>query len=244
MIKVLSSPFPILLALEACAVLCYWLRLRGRNLAMIVISMVLAVLIALSLPGVSQLTLESLALPPVRGDFKPDYIVVLSGGMEEGPSPKSDVLKAETMRRVLFGVQCWKDHPSARIVMTGAGLGENPGEPTELMAGAAEWLGVPEAAIIRETGSHDTREHPIRLRALGFAPTARLAIVTSPWHERRAMTEFRRYFVNAVPRPFPVVHYEGLVLWVPTARGLVATSEAAQEWVAIVWYRLRAWSGN
>lgn len=244
MLKALSHPLPLLLALETCAVLWYWLRFRGRTLAMIVITTVVVLVIAVSMPVVAQPALESLALPPVRGEFTPDYIVVLSGGYEIGASPESDLLSTETMKRVLYGVQYWKEHPTAQIVMTGAGHGENLGRETELMAAVAEWRGVPAAAILREPMARNTREHPIRLRAMGIGSTKRLAVVTSPWHERRAMVEFRRYFVNAVPQTFPLPHNRGITVWIPDSRGLAMSTDATQEWVGIVWYRVLAWTGR
>jgi uncharacterized SAM-binding protein YcdF (DUF218 family) len=203
--------------------------------------MAVILLAILSTPVVGGLLQDSVTLRSQDGETEPEYIVVLSGGLQEGVSPDLDVLSTDTMKRVLFGVQYWKMHPSARIVMSGANRGHNRGRVTELMAEIAECRGVPSASIIRETNAFDTSEHPVRLRAMpGFTPTTRLAIVTSGWHERRAIIEFRRYFRFAFPQPVPSAEPLRVYDWIPdTTRGLLRSTAAIQEWAGIAWYRIR-----
>jgi uncharacterized SAM-binding protein YcdF (DUF218 family) len=189
---------------------------------------------------VGELLQDSLAIPLGSVNAVPEYVVILGGGLEEGASPDLDALSAETMKRVLYGVRYWTTHPSARLVMSGA-VGRRPARLTELMAEVASCRGVPTSQIIREPKSTNTSEHPLRLRALpGLRPTTHLAIVTSGYHERRAVTEFRRYFLYVDPQPVPLVRHRRLADWLPDLRGLQFSTAAIHEWVGIVWYRIRA----
>ncbi len=243
MTKTLTQPLLVLLFFQILGLIFCWTRLRSRKgnaLPLAAVSLAVMLLAVFSMPIVGDLLLDSLSLHLPPGNMTPEYVVVLSGGMEESTSPDLDVLSLETTKRVLSGVRYWKQHPSARIVMSGTSGGRNPGRITELMAEVARSRGVPAASILREPNATDTSEHPIRLRALpGFAPTTRLAIVTSGYHERRAMTEFRRYFRFVVPAPVPYVHHRHLVDWVPANRGLLNSTAAIQEWIGIVWYQIR-----
>jgi uncharacterized SAM-binding protein YcdF (DUF218 family) len=244
MTKIVTQPLVFLLFIQILALLACWFRLRSwKSIAfpLAILSMAVLLLGVLAMPRVGAILEESVTLPPGTGN--PEYIVVLSGGLQEGASPDLDVLSRDTMQRVAFGVQYWKSHPTARVVMTGSSFGRNHGRITELMAEEAECRGVPASVIIRETNARNTREHPIRLRAMpGFTPATRLAIVTSRWHERRAVTEFRRYFEFVSPQPVPAAGPLRSVDWFPDNRGLVASTAAIQEWAGIIWYRIRAMS--
>lgn len=238
MLKVLADPLPMLLAVQLFLLALYWIGFRSRVALAILLITALA-LAAFSMPVVADLLQRSLTLPVSTEDPSPDYIVVLSGGSDEGISSDLDALSTETTKRVLFGVRAWKHHPSARLVMTGAGPEENPARETELMADLARCRGVPASSIIIEPKAANTREHPRRLRALpGFGPASRVVVVTSGWHERRAMIEFRRYFMNVTANPMPLDRHEALIDWVPDVGGLTNSTAATREWVAIIWYKV------
>ncbi len=243
MAKTLTQPLLVLLFFQILGLIVCWTHLRSRkgsSLSLAAVSLAVVLLAAFSMPVVGDLLLDSLSLHLPPGNVTPDYVVVLSGGLEEGASPDLDALSLETTKRVLFGVRYWKLHPSARLVMTGTSGGHNPGRITELMTDVARSRGVPAASILREPNATDTSEHPVRLRAMpGFESTKRLAIVTSEYHERRAMTEFRRYFLFVVPAPVPAVHHRRLADWLPDNRGLLNSTAAIQEWIGIAWYRIR-----
>jgi uncharacterized SAM-binding protein YcdF (DUF218 family) len=246
--KTLTQPLSVLLIFQIFGLALCWTQLHTRKTittlrpTLTVVSLAVLVLAVLSMPVVGELLQDSLAIPPPAGNAAPDYVVVLSGGLEEGTSPDLDVLSSETTRRVLYGVRYWRMHPSARIVMSGA-VGKQPARVTELMAEVASCHGVPRARIIRETKAVNTREQPLRLRALpGFTPTTHLAIVTSGYHERRAVAEFRRYFIYVDPQPVPSDRHRRLEYWLPDDRGLLYSTAAIHEWIGIVWYRVRALS--
>jgi uncharacterized SAM-binding protein YcdF (DUF218 family) len=243
MLKALAHPLPVALVIQLCALTLYWIKVRPRRPAVGVVFIIVILLTVISLPVVGELLVGSLSLP-VAPDLTPDYIVVLTGGSDEGASPDLDVLSAETTKRVLFGIRYWRAHSSARIIMTGSSQGVNPAREVELMTEVARCRGVPEASIILEPRAMNTREHPVRLRAMGLAPASRLAIVTSPWHERRAIAEFRRYFLVAIPQPVPNAREPNVTDWIPDAWGLLQSTEATQEWAGIIWYRILRFLGS
>lgn len=237
MLRMLADPLPIALGILLLGVIgCWFGQRKARAIALISITVIF--LTALSMPIIAERLHDSLDVPHAA-DMTPDYIVVLSGGMKSGPTADLDMLDEESTKRVLFGVQLWKRHPSARLVLTGAGpLVPNPIRKAQLMAELALCRGVPAASIVIEPRAKNTREHPVRLRAMGIPSASRLAIVTSRWHERRAMYEFRKYFPNASPQPVPYARKGGATGWFPDAPGLQDSSYATREWAGIVWYRV------
>lgn len=250
MAKILTQPLLILLFFMTAGAVLSWIGSRFghttlRRLAVIVAALSLVLLLALSTPAVASLLRDSLTVPS-DAESVPDYIVVLAGGYSAAASPDLDVLSSESMQRVLAGVHDWKQHPSARLVMTGTvpRRVRDAGRITELMADVAICRGVPPAAILRETTARNTREHPPGvLRLPGVTADSRLAIVTSRIHERRAVMEFRRYFRYVVAAPIPQnysVSSTRLDDWIPQNDGLTASTAAIQEWVGIAWYRLLA----
>ena len=250
MAKIITQPLMLFLCLMIAGVLVSWIanRLHGaflRRLALVVACVSLVLLAALSTPAVASLLRDSLAVPSGPA-VTPDYIVVLAGGYSAAAMPDQDSLSSESMQRVLAGVHDWKQHPSARMIFTGAVRkgSRSLGRITELMAEVAICHGVPPAAIIRETAARNTREHPIYvLRLPGVGGGSGLAIVTSRIHERRALIEFRRYFTRVWATPIPEAYsWRGTQWgdWIPQNDGLVASTAAIQEWVGILWYRILA----
>jgi uncharacterized SAM-binding protein YcdF (DUF218 family) len=252
--KILCEPLLISLILLIVGIAAGWRlqpvgpeRRNFRRWLGLLTAVVLA-LAVVSTPMAGWLLRRSLTVP--RGESgSPEYVVVLAGGYHAGTTPDLDALSSSTMTRVLFGVRYWKSHPSARLVMTGSQPGDgNPGRMTELMAEAAMFRGVPRGAIIRETAARNTREHPIRLRLLpGLTSASRLAVVTSDDHERRALVEFRRYFIHVDPQPVgdpELTRRRRVSDWFPQRDGLDSSTTAIQEWIGILWYEIVALSGS
>jgi uncharacterized SAM-binding protein YcdF (DUF218 family) len=186
--------------------------------------------------------LQSLALAPAP-DGMPEVIVVAGGGAAFGGSRETDVLAGETASRVVTGVEAWRRHPQARLVMAGAQLG-GPGPASrmvELMRDAAICRGVPAPAIAMDPSSVNTREHALRLRRMpGIAVSTRVGIATSFWHMRRTLRVFRRFFTTVIPYPTrqPRPPYTA-VSFLPNATALMHSTEAIHEWIGIAWYAFR-----
>jgi len=135
----------------------------------------------------------------VDADWSPEFIYVLAGGYDIGDLAEGDANGLETTRRVNRGVQLWQSHPNATLVMAGGQPGMDglraPEQQGLLMQAQAERLGVPDTSIVIDSVSLNTNGHAKVARDAGLHGTdARLAVVTSDFHLRRARREFSRFF--------------------------------------------------
>ncbi len=136
-----------------------------------------------------------------KADWSPEFIFVLGGGYEVGATPPEDFLGTESTRRVNAASILWRKYPNALVVFSGGQPGtENERASTrhgELSSEHAVSLGLAESRIIIESGSLNTREHPIEaLKLSGVSPESKIAIVTSDFHLRRALGTFEKHFNN------------------------------------------------
>jgi len=134
-------------------------------------------------------------------DWSPEFIFVLGGGYELGANAAQDFLGTESIRRVNAASALWQKYPKSLVVFSGRQPGtENDREPTrhgELSSEHAMSLGLTESRIIIESTSSNTREHPIEaLKLSEVERDSQIAIVTSDFHLRRAIGEFKKHFVN------------------------------------------------
>lgn len=118
--------------------------------------------------------------------------LVLPGGVASGS------LRA----RVEAAVALYHAGVAPRVVTTGASHGQPPGEAVVARALLLEG-GVPEAHILIEEKSHDTRGNLLYARALLPSPLDRIYLVTEPFHLARACWLARA--VGFDPLPWPVV---------------------------------------
>ena len=136
-----------------------------------------------------------------KTDWSPEFIFVLGGGYEVGATPPEDFLGTESTRRVNAASILWRKYPNALVVFSGGQLGtENERAATrhgELSSEHAVSLGLAKSRIIIESGSLNTKEHPIEaLKLSGVSPESKIAIVTSDFHLRRALGAFKERFYN------------------------------------------------
>ncbi|MFQ5842449.1 MAG: YdcF family protein, partial [Thermodesulfobacteriota bacterium] len=177
----------------------------------------------------------------------PEVIVVLAGGYFPGPNPDKDTLTSDTTRRVLGAVSWWKKIKSSKLVMAGRSPvwnGRQPQRVTDLMKSLAVYHGVPENQILKENRSSNTWEHPkFLLEMPGIFPTTIVGVVTSGWHLRRAVQEFRKVFHTVIPlHPVtPVVkscsHWS---CWIPQTGSLSRSTTMIHEWLGMGWYWLKS----
>lgn len=245
--KTLTDPLLVGIVLAMIFLAAAFHRARGDRVLRRLIGAAVAVLLFLSFlsMNVAERFLDwTLSIDVERSNAAPEVIVVASGGSLPGPRPEFDVLSESSAGRLIDGVTWWRQHPSARLIITGADrtpFGASI-RTVELMRDAALRLGVPAEKITIETQSFNTREHAERIaRMPGISRTTRIGLVTSPWHMRRARTEFDRYFVNVIPR---VIRAErgGLILndIIPSSIALRTTTRLLHEWLGIAWYALRS----
>lgn len=230
---------------------CWWiLQRRGPANAIVTRMVLLLTVVSLwgfSTPLVHRVLERSLALPETESTaVEPKYLLVLAGGWRPGATPEEDFLELENQRRVVHGAHVWRRYPDARLVLSGVagayGEYRSAVRQVELMADVARRWGVPEGAIVLESRSADTRAHPVEaLKLPGIAPPTPIGIVTSGWHMRRAHREFCRYFDNLALYPVgPMYHRRGWRQLIPDARALRDNGTFLQEWIAVLWYDLRA----
>lgn len=201
------------------------------------------VFFVLSLPWSSNLLLE-----PLERQFSPlvlasdssraakartaKYIVVLTGGdsPDKWVDPASR-LGADTLYRLINGVQLYRELPGATLVLSGAG---------ETMAEVAGSLGVPRLHMILETRGRDTEEEALNLKpVLGNAP---FILVTSASHMPRAMRLFRKLLMDPLPAPTDYrakradpIDPDG---YYPTSRALGRSEAAVYERLGMIWARI------
>ena len=197
--------------------------------------------------------LEGQHLPP-QVMPSADAILVLSGGVLGRTPPRQTVEVGDAGDRVLYGAELYRQGKASQIICTGnvAIGGIAPRPASEDMAELMRLVGIPASAIATEIKSENTREHAVNLcPLLQERQMNRVLLVTSAMHMPRSMGVFRRLCpaIEFVPAPTDFrAPFEGATAWhrqavrlLPTPRSLLDFSEAAHEYVGIVYYRLRQW---
>jgi len=120
-----------------------------------------------------------------------DAIVAISGG--------------DTPARVAEAIKLYKAGWADKIIFSGAALDAQAPSNAEMMQKQALNAGVPESAIILEKNAYDTVENALHTSIL-LNGAQRVIVVTSPYHQRRAGLEFKRFLrenVQVVNHPTP-----------------------------------------
>lgn len=142
----------------------------------VIIIVVMILLLAITAAG---LGLVGFYLSPQSKLAKADVIVAISGG--------------ETATRTKEAVKLYQDGWAPKLIFSGAALDPNSPSNARIMALAAEKEGVPASDIYMEETSTNTRENAENVAAImtsaGFKSTI---LVTSPYHQRRALITFER----------------------------------------------------
>lgn len=218
-----------------------WPRL-GRALQ----ALALLALVALSMPAVGGLLLQSLqtdAPLPATGELPAaDAIVVLSAEADRhGAEYGHAVAGALTMQRLRYGA--FLQRRTGLPLLVSGGVPDRHSPPlAKLMADAATHeFGVP--VQWQEDRSADTWENAEFSAAMLLpAGKRKVLLVTSAWHMPRAAASFRRFGLEVVPAPtgFRAPALEGWTGWLPQWSGLKDTCFALHEWLGRLAY---AWRG-
>lgn len=167
------------------------------------------------------------------------HILVLGGGHVSDPRfTKNDQLSQMALGRLVEGIRLHRLLPGSKLVLSGysrIGIAESH---AEVMAGAAELLGVnPEMLLTVETPAN-TEEEARDYRAK-FGDTHRLILVTSAIHMPRAMFLFRAAELDPVPAPTNhQIKKDNLpkpLSLYPATKNLQRVSDAMHEYVGL-WY--------
>lgn len=238
--KALTEPLLVLLVIAIAAMLSTMRHRAARRSSAFALGALLLLAI-LSTRCASGLLERSLRVGSIDSGKPPRLIVVAAGGMLDSV-PR--VLSSSSESRVAAGVAWWKRHPQAKLVMAGADA-RPEGVYTvtiELMRATAIRAGVPSSSILLEPHSTNTREHALGLLQLpGVTRDTPIGVVTSDWHMRRTVREFRRHFrhvssyaaESASRGPFRINDV------LPSSQELRISTRLLHEWIGIAWYALR-----
>ncbi len=234
--------------------LCLLAGLLLRNRFFVLLGMLL--LLVFSMPLVSDFLIRSVEVGsgrvPLQRVGKADAIVVLSGMIVtvEG-APLGEW--GDAVDRFDGGIELFKAGKAPLLLFT---RGQMPWQPDavpegELLAKRALLLGVPQSAI-RLTGKvGNTADEAVAAKVvLGAAKAlpARIILVTSASHMRRARFLFERAGFEVMPFPvdYQVSEKSGLTVlrFLPNADALAGSERALREVMGLLFYRLRSLMGR
>lgn len=146
------------------------------------------------------------------------------------------VLAEESMRRVLRGIELYRQGLAPMLVLSGTGRSDEP-KPTEaeVRAKLAITMGIPPEAIFKEETANTTREESQHIAGLlRQRNVQRILLVTESLHMRRAKLVFERAGVQVLPAISAdysrVANTPGDRLWL--------TTRIFQETAALIYYRV------
>ena len=241
----LIDPLWLLIAVLVVAIFVNFKNLQINRTVKLLSRVSIAILVFLS-TGVATSIFDKILATKTspKADWSPEFIFVLGGGYEVGATPPEDFLGTESTRRVNAASILWRKYPNALVVFSGGQPGtENERASTrhgELSSEHAVSLGLAESRIIIESGSLNTREHPIEaLKLSGVSPESKIAIVTSDFHLRRAVREFHRYFSDVSSFGTEDQGFSlSLFSFVPFTASLDDNTYRIKEFIGIIVYQL------
>ena len=174
-----------------------------------------------------------------------DAIVVLSGGRHPAPGP-ARLSEWHDPDRFLAGLDLFRAGKAPRLLFTGGASPFRPGQPPEgqRYLQEARQLGIPAAAMASTSLVVNTAEEAAAIRQL-LPARARILLVTSAFHMRRAQRLFERQGLKVLPFPVDFQARGRLAgplwrdpsQWLPSARALDDSSRALRELLGRLVYR-------
>jgi uncharacterized SAM-binding protein YcdF (DUF218 family) len=175
-----------------------------------------------------------------------DAIVVLSAGRTLAPGPDR-ISEWNDANRFSAGTELALKGKAPLLVFTGAAISSESGTPTEgdVLAAQARALGVPADRIAVTPIVLNTADEAREVAALLQArqrPNARVVLVTSAFHMRRARQVFQQ--AGLTVEPFPVSFWSSelggfSVFWfLPSVNALGRTQTALREFYGRAFYGL------
>ena len=176
-----------------------------------------------------------------------DAIVVLGGGID---APGGDRLHPDlnaAADRLWHAVRLYRAGVAPWIVVSGGSVwGTRRQTETEAMRTLLLDLGVPEAFVILEDRSRNTRENAERTAGLAEEwDFSRIVLVTSATHMPRAAAVFRAVGFEVVPAPTDHARFDDrppVLRWLPDAEALHESTKVLKEYLGLAVYTLRGWT--
>ena len=219
--------------------------------------------VALWMTAVGILTLALPAMPPIgmklaatlEGHFTPvsaadsaeaDVIILLGGDVGIPLTPR--VASEIHGNRTLHAFRLFRAGKAPYILITGGNAFPQDGvlpEAHYIAQILQEW-GVPEAALIVEQQSRNTRQNATAsAQLLKKRGLKSVLLVTSAYHMPRAAGTFRTLGLDILPSPtgFKAVNRNQpkLLDWIPTLEGFYRFGRAFREYLGLAVYRYRGW---
>lgn len=246
MIKIIFSPLFFFLLCFLIFGVYFFFKRKLSSFSILFLSIVFGFFFFFCTPFASSFLYKGLELSDANTKRCPsDAVVVLSSGYYPSTEKnEKSVLDGESMLRISKGVEIFQRCRPQFLVLSGAlQSSKYPlSMQTDLMREFALHLGVPERHILLESQSLNTMQHVKYLQQLNKEKLfGDIAIVTSPWHLKRAMTEFWPVF----PKAFPVAAYPfardtevAFHKFLPQANFLASSTHLLQEYIGMAYYKL------
>ena len=193
--------------------------------------------------------LRAWELPPVAlsAVAPADAAVLLTGISVSGKKPHDRVYLSQGADRFTNTLWLYRAGKVRRIIISGglATLRPQPGTVPEAeeLATLLKLAGVPASAILVEPRSHNTRENALFTKALlqEHPDIKSLVLVTSAFHERRALACFEKVGLHPVPFPADVRSMDVMLtpgyLLIPSLEAMNRWSTLLHEIVGYIIYR-------
>jgi uncharacterized SAM-binding protein YcdF (DUF218 family) len=245
----LAMPVAAVLALMALALLL--LAVGWRRTAAAVLAVAFAALAAASLPSCATrlaAELERAHPPQPLAALEPaDAILLLGGTTKPALPPREFPELSEAGDRILHAARLYHAAKAPFVLVSGGGRppAGTPETEADRVAFVLEALGVPPAAIVRETRSLDTHENCTNAKPLLDARGASdVLLVTSALHMRRAFATCRTagIAVRAVPTDYLAAAGDSFGgTFAPDAGALFVTQLTLHELLGFWVYERRGW---
>ena len=185
---------------------------------------------------------------PLSAVAPADAAVLLTGITDTGRRPHDRVYLTQGADRFTNALWLYRAGKVRRIIISGglASLRAQPGvaPEAEQLATLLKLSGVPAQAILLEPRSQNTRENALNTKALlaQHPEIKSLVLVTSAFHERRALGCFAKVGLRPVPFPADFRSHDFMLtpsyLLVPSTDVLTRWGSLLHELVGYVIYRL------
>jgi uncharacterized SAM-binding protein YcdF (DUF218 family) len=173
------------------------------------------------------------------------WIVVLGGGKVPDLTLLAiDQLEPQSLIRLVEGIRLHRLFPESKLLVSGGGIFDNISE-AELMAKAAQSLGVNKEAIVIESDSRDTKDQAKLIRTMVGHNV--FILVTSASHMPRSMAMFKKQGLHPIAAPTDHIIKERVketspihfLHILPTSYDAQVVEQVFYEYLGILWAKLR-----